>query len=87
MRDNDKQNVSLERPMKTRTLTLELPEELDASELLTQAQKSGVTFVPGTDFGGEPNTVRLAFSYVSPDEITEGIGRLARLVVSAAAPV
>ena len=28
MRDNDKQNVALERPMKTRTLTLELPEEL-----------------------------------------------------------
>ena len=68
-------------------LWLELPEDLDASELLTRAQKSGVTFVPGTDFGGEPNTVRLAFSYVSPDEITEGIGRLARLVVSAAAPV
>ena len=68
-------------------LWLELPEDLDASELLTRAQKSGVTFVPGTDFGGEPNTPRLAFSYVSPDEITEGIGRLAKLVASAAAPV
>ncbi|TML32054.1 MAG: PLP-dependent aminotransferase family protein [Actinobacteria bacterium] len=68
-------------------LWLELPEDLDASELLTRAQKSGVTFVPGTDFGGEPNTLRLAFSYVSPDEITEGIGRLAKLVASAAAPV
>jgi 2-aminoadipate transaminase len=68
-------------------LWLELPEDVDASELLTRAQKSGVTFVPGTDFGGEPNTVRLAFSYVSPNEITEGIGRLAKLVASAAAPV
>jgi len=66
---------------------LELPEELDASGLLTRAQQSGVTFVPGSDFGGDSNTLRLAFSYVSPDEITEGIGRLAKLVASAAAPV
>jgi 2-aminoadipate transaminase len=68
-------------------LWLELPEDLDASELLTRAQQSGVTFVPGSDFGGAANTLRLAFSYVSPDEITEGIGRLAKLVASAAAPV
>jgi DNA-binding transcriptional MocR family regulator len=39
-----------------------------------------VTFVKGTDFGGEPNTARLAFSYVSPDEIHEGVRRLAALV-------
>jgi 2-aminoadipate transaminase len=36
----------------------------------------GVTFVKGTDFGAAPNTARLAFSYVSPDEIREGIRRL-----------
>ena len=36
----------------------------------------GVTFVKGTDFGGESNTVRLAFSFVSPDEIREGVRRL-----------
>jgi DNA-binding transcriptional MocR family regulator len=36
----------------------------------------GVTFVAGTDFGGAPNTARLAFSYVSPEEIREGIRRL-----------
>jgi DNA-binding transcriptional MocR family regulator len=39
-----------------------------------------VTFVPGTDFGGTPNTARLAFSYVSPDEIREGVHRLAAAV-------
>jgi 2-aminoadipate transaminase len=67
---------------------LELPNELDASELLSQAREAGVTFVPGADFGGGPNTVRLAFSFVTPAEITEGIGRLATLVTtSAAAPV
>jgi DNA-binding transcriptional MocR family regulator len=41
---------------------------------------AGVTFVPGTDFGGTPNTARLAFSYVSPDEIREGVRRLAAAV-------
>jgi 2-aminoadipate transaminase len=40
----------------------------------------GVSFVKGTDFGGAPNTARLAFSYVSPDEIREGIRRLAAAV-------
>jgi DNA-binding transcriptional MocR family regulator len=68
-------------------LWLELPDEVDASELLVRASEAGVTFVPGVDFGGEPNTLRLAFSYVSAAEITEGVGRLANLVASAAAPV
>ena len=40
----------------------------------------GVTFVKGTDFGGAPNTARLAFSFVSPDEIDEGVRRLAASV-------
>ena len=38
-----------------------------------------MTSVPGTDFGGAPNTARLAFSFVSPEEITEGVERLAGL--------
>jgi len=51
----------------------------------------GVAVVPGTDFGGAPNTVRLAFSYVSPDEIREGVRRLSAAVseqgeAAAAAP-
>jgi DNA-binding transcriptional MocR family regulator len=51
----------------------------------------GVSFVKGTDFGAEPNTARLAFSYVSPDEIREGIRRLSaagagRGAAAAAAP-
>jgi 2-aminoadipate transaminase len=68
-------------------LWLELPDDVDTSELLVRASEAGVTFVPGVDFGGGPNTLRLAFSYVSADEITEGIARLAKLAASAAAPV
>jgi DNA-binding transcriptional MocR family regulator len=36
-----------------------------------------VTFVKGTDFDGEPDTLRLAYSFVSVDEIAEGVSRLA----------
>jgi len=68
-------------------LWLELPDDVDASELLVRAADAGVTFVPGVEFGGAPNTLRLAFSYVSPAEIVEGIGLLAKLVASTAAPV
>ena len=59
---------------------LELPDGADAGALLERATAAGVTFVPGRDFGGAPNTARLAFSFVSPDEIREGVRRLAALV-------
>jgi 2-aminoadipate transaminase len=59
---------------------LELPAGVDAAALLGHAAAAGVTFVPGTDFGGAPNTARLAFSFVSSDEIREGLRRLAALV-------
>lgn len=70
-------------------LWLELPGEIDASQLLPRASEGGVTFVPGADFGGPPASARLAFSFVSPVEIDEGVRRLARLVAPSpsAAPV
>lgn len=54
---------------------LELPAGADAAQVLARAE--GVTAVLGTDFGGAANTLRLAYSYVSPDEIEVGIERLA----------
>jgi DNA-binding transcriptional MocR family regulator len=50
---------------------------VDAGELLVGAEQAGVTFVKGTDFGSAPSTFRLAFSFVSLDEIDEGVARLA----------
>ena len=66
-------------------LWLDVP-GLDAAELLERAGASGVTFVKGSDFGGPPSSIRLAYSYVSPDEIREGVGRLARLLLPAPEP-
>jgi 2-aminoadipate transaminase len=59
---------------------LELFDPTDAAELLGRATAAGVTFVKGSDFGGPADTARLAFSFVSPDEIHEGVRRLAALV-------
>jgi DNA-binding transcriptional MocR family regulator len=68
------------RPQGGYFIWLELPEGADAGALLERAAAAGVTYVPGADFGGAPNTARLAFSFVSPDEIREGVRRLAALV-------
>jgi len=61
-----------------------LPEEISVAELETAAAERGVIFVKGTDFlleGGE-NTLRLAYSGVTPAQIDEGISRLAEAVHS-----
>lgn len=56
-----------------------LPEGTDVSSLFSLASELGVAFVKGTDFlleGGE-NTLRLAYSGVTPEQIDEGVSRLA----------
>ena len=54
---------------------------------LAAAEAAGVTFVPGTDFfaeGSGSQSMRLAFSFVSPEEIAEGVSVLGNLVRAAA---
>ena len=60
-------------------LWVELPEGADVDALAAAAKDRGVIFVKGTDFvlEGGLNTLRLAYSGVTPEEIEEGIGRLA----------
>lgn len=69
---------------------LDLPDDVDAAELLPRAEASGVTYVPGSDFfvvaGGGRSAIRLAYSYVAPAVIREGVARLAS-VVALPAPV
>ncbi len=68
---------------------LDFPDGLDAGALLPQAEQAGVTFVPGADFfpagRGGSGSARLAFSFVSPAEIDEGIARLAAQLAARAA--
>jgi 2-aminoadipate transaminase len=67
---------------------VDLPSGPPSGELLAEAEEAGVTFVKGGDFfpggrGGE-RALRLAFSFVSPDEIAEGVSVLGSLVRAAA---
>jgi 2-aminoadipate transaminase len=58
---------------------VELPEDTDVDALFTAAAERGVAFVKGTDFllEGGRNTLRLAYSGVTADQIDEGVARLA----------
>ena len=65
-------------------LWLDLPDDVDAAALLPAAEASGVTYVPGSDFfiagGGGGSAIRLAYSYVAPAAVREGVARLASAV-------
>ena len=58
---------------------VDLPDGSDVAALEVGAQERGVVFVKGTDFlieGGE-SSLRIAYSAVPPDQIEEGIARVA----------
>jgi 2-aminoadipate transaminase len=61
---------------------VELPEGTEIDRVFEEANARGVQIVKGTDFlleGGE-NTLRLAYSGVTEDQIDEGVSRLAEAV-------
>jgi DNA-binding transcriptional MocR family regulator len=60
-------------------LWVDLPEEVDTSELHTLAAERGVTFVVGRDFmiEGGSSSLRLAYSAITPEQADEGARRLA----------
>jgi DNA-binding transcriptional MocR family regulator len=60
-------------------LWVDLPEGIQIAELVAAAAERGVVFEPGTAFlieGGQ-SSLRLAYSAVPPDQIEEGIARIA----------
>ena len=60
-------------------LWLELPRGTDVDAMFTAAAERGVQFVKGSDFvlEGGGSSLRLAYSGVTPEEIEEGVKRLA----------
>ena len=64
-------------------LWLDLPEDLDGADVLVRAEDAGVSFVPGADFGGPAWSARLAYSFVSMDDIRAGVRRLAAVLTPA----
>jgi DNA-binding transcriptional MocR family regulator len=64
---------------------VDLPEDVDVDAVFTAAGERGVAFVKGSDFlleGGE-HSLRLAYSGVTPEQIDEGVRRLAEAVRAA----
>jgi DNA-binding transcriptional MocR family regulator len=64
---------------------VDLPDDVDVDAVFTAAGERGVAFVKGSDFlleGGE-HSLRLAYSGVTPEQIDEGVKRLAEAVRAA----
>lgn len=67
-------------------LWVTLPDYLDATELLRDALKQKVAYVPGSSFspeGSDQNTLRLNFSLCDPPTIERGIRRLGEVFTKA----
>ena len=57
----------------------------DAAALAGAAEREGVAFIPGGGFfphgsGGGATSARFAYSYETPERITEGVERIMRLL-------
>lgn len=77
------EGISWTRPEGGLFLWLTLPKHMNASELLHKAIENKVAFVAGVDFypsGNVRNDMRLNFSYSSPEQIVEGLKRLAQTI-------
>jgi 2-aminoadipate transaminase len=62
---------------------LTLPEGMDAAKTGPAAQAAGVSFIPGVSYfagSGGARNLRLAFSYLPPDQLVEGVRRLMSVV-------
>ena len=80
------QGVRFTRPEGGLFIWAELPEGLNALDLLQQAIARKVAYVPGTHFfvnGGHENTLRLNFSNSTMEQIDTGMGVLLELVQEA----
>ena len=73
-------DVSFTRPQGGLFLWVKLPDHVESVELLKKCLERNVAFVPGDAFfpnGGVKNTLRLNYSNMPEERITEGIKRLA----------
>ena len=65
---------------------MELPEHLNALELMSKCVDRGVAYVPGTHFfaeGGHHNTLRLNFSNSTVEQIHTGMAVIREVIAEA----
>lgn len=73
------------RPKGGMSLWIDLPEPLDAGELLARAEREGVTYLPGKYFAvwrPHSNGLRISFAGMAPEEIRSGLATLGRIFQS-----
>jgi 2-aminoadipate transaminase len=77
--------VSWTRPQGGMFIWVTLPSHIDSTQLLEEAIRENIAFVPGAPFyANEPqsNTLRLSFVTVPPEKIKDGMARLGRLIAA-----
>lgn len=81
--------VTFTRPQGGLFAWVELPDEMNARDVLTLSLEQKVAFVPGGSFfpnGGHENTLRINFSNMPEDRIVEGLTKLGRILQSLILP-
>ena len=81
--------VTFTRPQGGLFAWVELPDEMNARDVLALSLDQKVAFVPGGSFfpnGGHENTLRINFSNMTEDRIVEGLTRLGRILQSLILP-
>ena len=76
------EGVHWTRPAGGMFLWCSLPGDLNATEIVHEAVKEGVAYVPGETFytdGTGLNTLRLSYSVATPEEVDTGVARLAKV--------
>jgi len=77
------EGVSWTKPNGGFFIWLTLPEGISAPAILPECREAGVDFIPGPAFYGDGSGdrhLRLSYSAVTPEQIDEGIARLAQVV-------
>ncbi len=77
------QEIRWTRPQGGLFLWITCPPSINTDELFKEAVAEKVAFVPGSGFhpnGGGTNTMRINFSFPTPEQTNEGVARLARVL-------
>jgi len=81
LRDSMREELTFSVPDGGMFLWCRFSDPIDTTALLQHAREHGVIFVPGSAFypdgDGDTSTLRLSFSTCSPEELREGVRRLA----------
>jgi 2-aminoadipate transaminase len=83
LRDHMPAGVTWSEPLGGFFSWLTLPEGIDTIALRPAAIEAGVAYVPGAPFGGAPNELRLAFSYLGEPDLETAAARLSSAVAAA----